>query len=190
MRNPILPDWTGQTVVILAGGPSMNAEAAESLRQFKSIAINFSFRLAPWADILLSLDSDQAFWDEAHIVKGIKLAGGAHPFPDVHYIGQRYETIRLGPCHVIETRNSGLTALRIAVECGAAKIITLGYDHDAIGQHHAGYSDQVKEEPDVYPGLVEGYAAIVAELRAKGIEVERYEPPAKIALGKRAIVKQ
>lgn len=168
--------WPGETVAIIAGGPSVNQALADSVRQHKRIVVNHAYMLAPDADMLLALDSDPAFFAQAFEAgfAGLMLCGGVFELPGVHYIGQRFERIVLGVNHIIETRNSGLTAIRIAAEAGAAKILLLGFDPERHG-HFEGYADPAGQStgPEPYQGMTAGLAAIIAELRAKGIEVER-----------------
>ena len=48
--------WEGQTVAVLASGPSLTPALAQRLRVHRTIAVNHAHRLAPWADMLLALD--------------------------------------------------------------------------------------------------------------------------------------
>ena len=52
--NYVLPkhwkQWDGRTVVVLASGPSMTQQDADYVEgKAKTITVNSSFRLAPWA---------------------------------------------------------------------------------------------------------------------------------------------
>ena len=63
--------WRGQTVAILASGPSMSQAVADRVGEAKVcvVAVNTTVKLAPWADMLYAADD---FW----IVKYEKLAAG------------------------------------------------------------------------------------------------------------------
>ena len=62
-----LPDWSGETVVIIAGGQSASAVDLEPARsKAKIIVINESWRLCPWADLLYACDGE---WWKYH--KGV-----------------------------------------------------------------------------------------------------------------------
>ena len=52
----IPPEWTGETAFLLGGGPSLKGFNAECLRGRRVIAINNSWELAPWADVLYFCD--------------------------------------------------------------------------------------------------------------------------------------
>ncbi|MES2787673.1 MAG: hypothetical protein V4684_19560 [Pseudomonadota bacterium] len=163
--------WSGETVAVLASGPSLTREVADELACFKRIAVNYSFVLAPEADMLVALDLNTQMWADAQGFIGLRVCGVDDPALDALYAGPCYERISIAPGHVIETRNSGLAAIRIAAEMGAARIVLAGFD-PGVAAHFMG-RPHVEEEPDParYPGLAEGLDAIVSELRKSGIDV-------------------
>ena len=154
--------WKGETVAVLAGGPSMNQQLADSVRQYKRIVVNNACRLAPDAEMWVAIDSQPDYWVETHGFTGLRICGGEDEESDAFYVGQMWEKVVLGINNVVEIRNSGLAAIRIAAATGASKILLLGFDPDLA----------IDGE---YVGLKEGLAAIMAELRALGIEVERID---------------
>lgn len=145
MRRPEWwPSWEGETVVIVASGPSAKdvpLDLAKGRARF--IAINTSWRLAPWADILHACDV--AWWDHAAgcpEFQGIKLTvekRAAAKYADVHMIDCRKpdDRIYLEPLGTVGWGgNSGFHALNLAVQFGCAKIILVGFDMtDAYGKH-------------------------------------------------------
>jgi hypothetical protein len=162
--------WPGYTVAVLASGPSLTPAIAGRLRKEadRVIAVNAAHRLAPWADALVALDGN---WPaEYRTFEGMRITGVADDDLNALYIGPRFETIRLAEGHTIEVANSGLTAVRLAAQMGAATIILAGFDWPAREGHF--YDDS----PEEYPGNVEGLAAIVAELTAAGITVRAATP--------------
>jgi hypothetical protein len=167
--------WAGETVAVLASGPSLTAELAESVREHRCIVVNHSCRMAPWADMLVALDGNwpQEFRDFA----GMRVTGVEDEDLDALYIGPSYERITLAPGHVIETRNSGLTAIRIAAAAGAAKILLLGFDPETRGHWYDDGADAQRQDGEPYPGLTAGLNALISELRAGGIVVERIALP-------------
>ena len=166
------PDlWRGQTVAVLASGPSLTQELADSVRHLPRIAVRRAFQVAPDADMLISLDGptgsmDDAFWDDARDFAGMKICGTECDV-DALYPGMLYECVAIGPAHVIEIRNNGLAAIRIAERAGAAKVLLLGFDTERYETVHG------------FAGLTAGLAAIESELRAKGIDIERIDAPIK-----------
>jgi hypothetical protein len=178
----IEPIWAGETVAVLAAGPSMNQELADSVRQHKCIALNHTVKLAPWADMFLALDPGPTFCAELPDFSGMRICGIADPNTDALYAGMFYERVTIGSSNVIEIRNNGLAAIRIAAATGAKKILLCGFDPSIRGywtgelsQLEKEYLDSVVGEP--YPGLTAGLEAIIAELRAHGIEIDRHALP-------------
>ena len=159
--------WAGETVAVLGAGPDMTAELAETARGHKTIAVNRAIKFAPWADMFVALDPHHPFWEEAENVgfKGMAVCGVECDI-EALYPGMMYERVEVRPGHTIELRNNALTAIRIAALAGAAKIILLGFDPERYEEIHAHTG---------FFGLVQGLEQITAELRAKGIAVERID---------------
>lgn len=159
--------WAGETVAVLATGPSMGAEVAQSLRQHRTIAVNWAIRVAPWADALVAMDGcwPQAFRE----FTGLRLTGTEDDELDALYIGHRFDRVTLATGYVIEIRNSGLAAVRIAAEMGASRILLAGFDYPARRGHF--YDDEV--DTGEYVGLEAGLEQLTAELRARGVTVVR-----------------
>jgi hypothetical protein len=165
--------WAGETVAVLATGPSMDQALADSVREHKRIAVRRAFRFAPDADMLVALDGpsgslDDAFWEDARDFAGLRVCGVESDDIDAKYVGLLYETVVIGEGHTISIRNNGLAAIRIAERAGAAKILLLGFEPERYEEVHAPWF-----------GLAKGLEQITAELRAKGIEVKRVESSAQ-----------
>jgi hypothetical protein len=165
--------WPGETVAILGAGPDMTAELAERARQHKTIAVNRAVKFAPNADMFVALDPRHPFWEDAKDFAGIKIIGVECDFEEKYgafYVAGLSERVVIEPGNTIEIRNNALAAIRCAVMAGAAKIILLGFDpaaYEAIHAHTGFY------------GLTQGLDQITAELRGKGIEIERIDSAAK-----------
>lgn len=162
--------WAGETVAVLASGPSMSQELADSVLSLRRICARRAVRFAPDADMLVTLDGpmDTEFWPEAKDFAGICIIGFESDDVDAMYLAIPHERVTLGVGHVIEVRNNGLAAVRLAAMTGASKIVLLGFDR--------GHYDARESNVDIgWRGLEEGLDAIIAELRAKGIAVERVE---------------
>lgn len=161
----ITPDWQGETVAVLASGPNMSQEVADALREHRRIVVNHTHKLAPDADMLVAMDGN---WpQEWRDFAGLRVTGVQDDDLDALYIGPRWERVKLAANHEIEIHNSGLTAIRIAAEMGAARIILAGFAPDTPGHWY----DDVQE---AYTGAPQGLAAIEAELTARGVIVERF----------------
>lgn len=172
----IPPIWTGETVAILATGPSMTQALADSLRKHRTIAVNHAFRVAPWADALVALDGG-FFLEEFKDFAGIRLSGFEHDDIEAFYIGAMYERVQIAEGHVIEMRNSGLAAIRCAALTGPARILLAGFNPETAA--HCAEAADADEHPatDPYPYLAEGLAHVIREVRAQGIEVEHVAEP-------------
>jgi hypothetical protein len=129
--------WPGATAVVLGSGPSLTAAQVEAVRGLRVIAVNDTFRLCPWADVLYACD--KGWWDhhtDALQFAGLKVSGwlpdrGPAPIehPAVRVVllsdepgySNRPDVIRHGA-------NSGHQALQLAAHFGASTVILLGLD--------------------------------------------------------------
>lgn len=159
--------FAGQTVAILGTGPSMNQALAESVKGLPCIATRRSVRLAPWAKMLVAIDPVGEVWEETRDFEGLRITGSEAANLDALYLPMRHETVTLAEGNVVEFRNNGLAMMRIAAAGGAAKILLLGMDTD-------GYGLTPEGTPGLgHDGLTIALNALIAELRGRGIEVER-----------------
>lgn len=112
------------TYVVLATGPGLTQEVVDYVRgKAKVIAVSDAYKLAPWADALVS--NDAAWWmahPEALKFEGEKYTGAPdwHRFPGV---------TRIVPEGLLATgSNSGMLACHLAYKKGAKRIILCGFD--------------------------------------------------------------
>jgi hypothetical protein len=136
------PDWSGETAVIVASGPSAKEVPLSLARgRAKVITINESWRLAPWADVLYA--ADHQWWQKGKGVpefRGLRVAqGDAAPrmYPRIKEVGLvRTGQIVRSPLGYLAAgsdeygrgANSGFQALNLAVQFGATRIVLVGYD--------------------------------------------------------------
>lgn len=148
------PDWSGETVVIVASGPSAKDAPLEVAKgRAKFVAINESWRLCPWADLLYACDG--AWWrsnnglpefaglkvtqeqraaDDFGLLK-VKVAHGC----DVMLFNE-FGTLGSGS-------NSGFQALNLVAQLGAKRVLLVGYDMSLSagihwhGRHGAGLNN-------------------------------------------------
>lgn len=136
MRPPWYPDWRGETVVVVGSGPTA-ATVPLCLARGKArfIAVNNSWRLAPWADILYA--ADFKWWelnDGCPEFGGLKVSidrrAGEHPDWGILKLqGHRADNrIDFGEKGHINGRNSGHNAVNLAVQLGADIILLVGFD--------------------------------------------------------------
>ena len=138
--------WEGETVAVLASGPSMSQEVADKVRGLHAIVVNDTYKLAPWADILYA--ADRRWWEanpEAAQFAGVKLCGQGGMLPDGVSVMMKSGTDGFdpNPNFVRTGNNSGYAAVHVAIHTGAARILLCGFDMH--GTHWFG--DHTKSTP-------------------------------------------
>lgn len=133
-------DWRGQTAVVIATGPSANSQPLDQIRgRARIIAVNDSWRLAPWADVLYACD--RPWWIERRGVPefgGLKISASpavCKVCPDVRLVTLvaraqiLTETIGKIGCGLrYGNGHSGFHAVNLAVQFGAKRIVLVGFD--------------------------------------------------------------
>jgi len=174
------PEWEGQTLIIVASGPSAKDVPLHLAKgRAKVIAINNSWRLAPWADVLYACD--HAWWsrEDWSGFEGLKLTvdkraveefgiGYVHCMtPDDRVFLEPKGTVGWGG-------NSGFHCLNLAIQFGVKKVLLVGYDMRIDrGAHWHGMHPKGMHNPTIngverWRRCVDG-AARVAE--AQGVKV-------------------
>lgn len=128
------PSWHGDRTIILASGPSAVEQPIGLARnRCKVVAINNSWQLAPWADVLYA--SDSAWWEYSDYsgFAGLKVSRSDVPGVErVHLRGEpgRYhnDLIFEEPGVVGSGGSSGFQALNLAIQFGARDIALVGFD--------------------------------------------------------------
>lgn len=146
------------TWAVLASGPSMSQAVADSVRgRCRVAAVSNTWRLAPWADVLVS--SDAAWWS-------------AHP-EATQFAGPKYGAMPEWLEHEGVRRlphtgsNSALLACRVAVELGATRVLLLGLD--LRGDHFFG-----RHAPPLFnpgPDQFARFRRQFATFRPEGVEI-------------------
>jgi hypothetical protein len=171
--------FQGKTVAILGSGPSLNQELADAVKHLPRICARYGCTFALDADMVVAVDGppnignpmpgttgpDPGFWPYAlEHFPGLKITAVETEElpPEVMFFWHRWEMVTVSevPSHVVEFRNNGMSAIHIAEQAGAAKILLLGFNPEIYDEKFGIF-------------LTAGLAQITAELRAKGIEVER-----------------
>ena len=187
MPGPSVPRlWPNETAVCLASGPSLCAEDVEFVRgKAKVIAINASYAMAPWADVLYCADVNpfKWYWDKGpkgyerlpmREFQGRKysLTKSAAKYQGVSVLQQwREEGLSLDPRRLCLGKNSGYQAINLAVLLGATRIVLLGYDMQPgpTGEYFFGAHPDKKRS--AYKVFREKFATLVQPLKAAGVEV-------------------
>jgi hypothetical protein len=131
----ISPDWKGETCFILAGGPSLSGFPVEILRgRGRVIAVNSSYRLCPWADLLFFSDPQWYQWEQEKnpellaTLIGRMMTVGEIPDHSIHRLALTgTDDIEPLPDRV-HGNNSGYQAINVAYHFGVKRIVLLGFD--------------------------------------------------------------
>lgn len=175
--------WPGETVAVLATGPSMSQVVADKVRGLRCVAVNDAFRLAPWADMLYA--ADRRWWEanpDALDFNGIRLCAqpGVRGVEYMQHGGtQGFDP---DPSRIRTGGNSGYQAVHVAIHAGAARVLLLGFDMH--GTHFFG--PHTKRTPDgialrnTSPDSFARWAARFATLTGHGAEIINCTPGSAI----------
>lgn len=193
--------WRGMAVAILASGPSLTRRQVERVRDWRKaaadrrvIAINTTFRLAPWADVLYACDV--RWW--MHYMDEVKAEfRGALWSQDadaqrrfgvnlIHSQNARGLGKRPGVIH--QGMNSGFQAINLAWQGGAARVVLLGYDAKAKDGRKHWHGDHPGHMNGPLPcaGWIKAFEAMADDLRAEGFDIVNATPGSALACFPRA----
>lgn len=131
------PDWRGEACAIVASGPSAKNAGVDLLRnRIRVVAINDSYRLCPWADVLYGCDA--TWWrvkDGVPEFQGLKITqdtAAVAKYPDIHKVtlkDLKHDALVWDERGVIGAGgNSGFQAFNLVVQFGAVDIALVGFD--------------------------------------------------------------
>lgn len=187
------PRWKpNQTIAIVATGPSLRGARLDGLAKFPVIAVNDSYRLVPFADILYACDPP---WWRYH-----EFAPGFHGERWTQHQGPKswpmeaaangLRVIRSAAGHSISTDpgliftgwNSGFQALNLAILGGARRILLLGFDmrRDDAASHWFGEHPAPLRRSSPYDAFVRAFHNAAAEIEALGVKVVNCSPTSAI----------
>lgn len=172
--------WAGETVAILASGPSMSQAVADDVRArgLPAIAINSTFRLAPWAAMLYA--ADPAWWEHRSNVDAHQFAGLRVSCMRTRGVLYLHPSGRDGfdpdPAALRHGGNSGYQALHIAVAAGAARVELHGFDMRGCHWHGPHPEGLLVTQPEHYAKWIASFDGLAPLLRAIGVEVVNRTP--------------
>lgn len=126
--------WPGQTIAVFGSGPSMSQAVADAVlaADVPAIAVNDTYKLAPWAAILFSADLTWWRFHMEHVAgfRGLKVCSQpGRPLPGVQRIKLSGDFgFDPDPSCIRFGGNSGYQAVHIGIHTGAAKILLCGFD--------------------------------------------------------------
>lgn len=196
------PYWTiprdieGGTAFIIGGGPSLLEVDFAKLRAWQNelhadkpafLAINSSYKIAPWAEYLMISDP-RWWWEYAAELTLSEFRGQVISLMMTeHRIGmlalRRY--VGKGLCPLANGLNITFTTTTAAIDFwahrGCKRIALLGIDGQDRGHrthHHGGYPKEWKRPPNNYREHGKAIAALIPSLDKQGIRVVFATPSA------------
>lgn len=150
--------WSGRTMALLGGGPSLASVDISALQGagWRVMAINSAARFAPAADVLFFGD-DSWFAANADLVAGWQglcytlspRAKREMPHRVALLQGVRSPWLSRDPRWTCRGRSAGHTAINLAAQLGARRVVLLGYDCRTVeGRSH--FHDEYSEPETVY----------------------------------------
>ncbi len=176
--------WAGETVAVIASGPSAGEAAIDLLAgRAKVIAVNDSWRLCPWADMLYA--ADQRWWKHHEYVTEFKgerwsQQQGTIDWPEeakragIRIIQSKNEKgISFDPERIHTGMNSSFQALNLAILQGASRVLLIGLDLAVIGgrTHWFGTHPGKLERNSPYASFRKEFMVAAPQIERAGIEV-------------------
>lgn len=183
----------GQTVVILAPGPSLAVEQVAATSHLFTVAIGDAFRLAPHARVVYHTDARWWLyhWPEVceHSALKLTLDEAVHS-REVCVIPCTGECgFDSDPGRMRNGNNSGYAALHAVAHATPARIILLGYDmHQRGGAHFFG--DHPKPlrntDPKTFSRWIRNFREVRGVYEAMGIDVVNCTPDSDLTAFRKA----
>lgn len=191
------PIWSGETVYLIGGGPSLKGFEWNRLRGKKTIAINKAIKFWPEADAMYWTDGRIWTWLEKEIqdYKGLKFTIRPKPYPsDVHILRRGIKFgLEKAKNTIAHGNNSGYAAINLAIHLGAKRIILLGYDmgNDGKSSHfHDGYPSNATSEKIYKDQFLPGFDVLKDCLKGTGIQIFNACPTSKLKTFKRISIEE
>lgn len=151
------------TWAVLASGPSMSQEVADSVRSLSVVAVSNTYELAPWANAVVS--GDRTWWTNNPQAK--------------EFAGEKFCGLCVEPpkgvtkfSGAMSGSNSALLAIQIAVNKGATRVLLLGVDLH--GKHYFGdHKPPLKNPTDQ---RMEVFKRQFAAYKPNGVEIINCSP--------------
>lgn len=173
------PDWSGETALIAASGPSLDAADIVLARdRARVVAINNTWTLCPWADLLYGCDV--AWWEREGEGYGREARRGFH---GLMISGQQVSGLRqAAPAKINELfggendllcSNSALQAAKLIALWGVRRIVLTGCDCRGPGAHWHGRHPLAlgQSKAHTLARWRKGFAAAAPVFIARGVEI-------------------
>jgi hypothetical protein len=154
----------------------MSQAVAGKCRRFRTIAINNTFQLAPWADMLYAADVKWWTFTDWKSFAGLKVTCDVTVFKDLLHLRHTGDKgFDPDPGCVRTGRNSGYQAIHIAAHAGCKRILLCGFDMRG-GHWHGPHKRPLRDDGNVYARWIPHFATLKPELDRRGIEVINCTP--------------
>lgn len=186
----VFPQFPDGTIVCIGSGPSLTQEDCDFVfGKAPVIAINRSLALAPWAEVAYCADARMWKWlhDDGTLAKvtGVRIglertSGGVKDVSayGVHVLHCAREAgLSRDPNALHSGGHSGHQAINLAVLMGAARIVLLGYDGQAVNRQHEWHAPHPgSPKPPNYSAWQESLQSLVPSLKRAGVDVVNCSP--------------
>lgn len=201
-RWAVPKEWDGDTVAVLAGGPSLCPEIADQVKgKVRVVAISnvgiptkdsesgeMLPAIAPWAEALVS--SDAKWWNQYkghwQNFPGRKITvRDAVAYSEIFSLELSHRIpFDPRPTHVVTGGNSGYVGVHVSVQFGARQVLLCGFDmrearHEATGRkrkhyfgNHAGSCNTSMK----FDKWIANFRRLAPKMREMGIEIINCTP--------------
>lgn len=194
------PIWKGGTVYIIGGGPSLLDMDLTPLHDtaHRVIGVNNAFALGPWVDVCYF--GDCRWWDrnkdELKDFPGLVVSSCNRKAPWmprwVKQLKRNHKTIGIthGADSISWNNNSGASAINLAVQLGAKKIVLIGFDMQVKeGAPNKGHNWHDRHERFHTPAeniyahrFLKSFGVLAQDLEAAGVECVNATPGSKLTV--------
>lgn len=178
-------EWAGETVVVMASGESFTQAQADIIRASgkRSIAVNTTFRRAPFADFLYA--ADQEWWRHPDNADAFSFSGRRVSVTKINdkvlwLKNSGREGLDENPSCLRTGSNGGYQALHLAYHLGARRVLLCGFDMHG-GHWHGRHPHGLREtQPEHYEIFISRFATIAEPLRVRGVDVVNCNPKSSL----------
>ncbi|RWO83163.1 MAG: hypothetical protein EOS18_06115 [Mesorhizobium sp.] len=184
-------DWPGETVFVLASGPSVKQLDLSLLKGRRVIAVKSSWLHWPAADVLFFADG--RWWREKQLRPGVDAFAGLIITTATEIGDSRVKKMKkVAPTVLAEkpdtvalARTSTTGAINLAIHFGATKIVLLGVDGKlgADGQRHShrlNWPWPKGGQPQAFADQMAEYRAIAPSAVTMGVEIVNANPDSAV----------
>lgn len=163
-------DWSNETAVVLASGPSLTAADCSLVRESGAnvIAVNATFRMAPWADVVYMGDQMAVRTYDAEVRRCTLSQRWSCDAMAKQQFGWNHAP------GLSRGGNSGHQAIALAAAFGAKRVLLLGFDMQ-LGpngeRHHHPEHPKPLVQRSLFTEWILKMAILAKELEARGVAV-------------------